>query len=62
MEGQTSPVMVQLRLQTEQVNGSPAQLTVMQAPSGKAVSFLSWIQGRRSYELTISINVKTSSP
>ena len=49
-------------LQTELVNGSPARLTVMQAPSGKAASFLSWIEGRRSYELTISVNVKTSSP
>lgn len=28
-------------LQTEQVNGAPAQLTVVQAPSGKAVSVLS---------------------
>ena len=47
-------------LQTEQVNGTPAQIIVLQAPSGKAVSILSWIEGRRRYELSISANVKTS--
>jgi hypothetical protein len=54
-------IMARTDLQTEQVNGTPAQLTVLQAPSGKAVSLLRWIEGRRSYELSISANVKTSS-
>lgn len=51
-------------LQTEQVNGAPAQLTVVQVPSGKAVSILSWVEGRRRYELSIDVNVKklTISP
>jgi hypothetical protein len=48
-------------LQSERVNGTPAQLTVLQAPSGKAVSLLYWVDGRRSYELSISVNVRTSS-
>lgn len=44
----------------EQVSGAPAQLTVLQAPSGKAVSVLNWVEGRRSYELSISVNVNTT--
>lgn len=47
-------------LQTERVNGAPAQLTVVQTPSGNAVSILSWVEGRRSYQLSIDTNVKTS--
>lgn len=48
-------------LQTEQVNGAPAQLIVIQASSGKAVSILSWVEGRRHYELSVDVNVKTST-
>lgn len=48
-------------LQAEQVNGQPAQLTVIKAPSGKAVSLLAWVEGRRSYELSINTNVRASS-
>jgi hypothetical protein len=53
-------VMVRADLQTEQVNGNLAQLTVVQAPSGKAVSLLLWVEGRRSYELSTNANVKTT--
>ena len=48
----------QQSLQTERVNDSPAQLTVVQTTSGKAVSILSWVEGRRYYELSIDTNVK----
>lgn len=44
-------------LQTEQVNGAPAQLVVLQAPSGRAFSVISWIESRRHYELSIDANV-----
>ena len=44
-------------LQTEQVNGAPAQLVVLQAPSGRAFSVISWMEGRRHYELSIDTNV-----
>jgi hypothetical protein len=41
----------------ERINGLPARLVVMQASSGKAVSNLSWKEGRRSYELWMDANV-----
>jgi hypothetical protein len=41
----------------ERINGLPARLVVMQAGAGKAVSFLSWREGRRYYELWIDANV-----
>ena len=41
----------------ERINGLPARLVVMQAPSGKAVSLLSWVEGRRDYQLWIDANV-----
>ena len=53
-------VMSQQSLQTERVNDSPAQLTVVQTKSGKAVSILSWVEGRRYYELSIDMNVKAT--
>lgn len=40
----------------ERLNGLPARLVVLQADSGRAVSFLSWRQGRRYYELWIETN------
>jgi hypothetical protein len=40
----------------ERINGLPARLIVLQAPSGKAVSLLSWVEGRRGYELWINAN------
>jgi hypothetical protein len=43
--------------QAERVNGLPAHLGVFQAPSGKAISHLSWTEGRRNYELWIDANV-----
>jgi len=44
------------KLERDKVNGLPARLMVMQAPS-KAVSVLSWNEGRRYYELWIDANV-----
>lgn len=41
----------------ERINGRPARLVVMQASSGKAVSTLSWKEGRRNYELWMDANV-----
>jgi hypothetical protein len=41
----------------ERINGLPARLVVMEATSGKAVSLLSWFEGRRVYELWIDANV-----
>lgn len=41
----------------EKVNGLPARLSVLQTKSGKAVSHLSWTEGRRSYELWVDANV-----
>lgn len=41
----------------ERINGLPARLGVFQAPSGKAISHLSWTEGRRNYELWIDANV-----
>ncbi|KLU37001.1 hypothetical protein AB595_06695 [Massilia sp. WF1] len=41
----------------ERINGMPARLSVFQAPSGKAISHLSWVERRRAYELWIDANV-----
>jgi hypothetical protein len=41
----------------ERINGLPARLVVLQAASGKAVSMLSWVEGRRSLEVWIDANV-----
>jgi hypothetical protein len=41
----------------ERVNGMPARLVVMEDPAGKAVSLLSWIDGRRDYQLWVDANV-----
>ncbi|MES2296969.1 MAG: hypothetical protein V4582_07990 [Pseudomonadota bacterium] len=41
----------------ERINGRPARLVVLQADSGRAVSQLSWFEGRRYYELWIDANV-----
>lgn len=43
--------------QPERINGLPARLMVFQAPSGDAVSVLSWMEGMRWYELWIDANV-----
>ena len=40
----------------ERVDGLPARLIVLQASSGRAVSVLSWRQGRRYYELWLDAN------
>lgn len=42
---------------SEQVNGLPARLEVLQAEAGKAVSVLSWREGRRAYQLWIDADV-----
>ena len=41
----------------ERINGLPARLVIMEASSGKAVSVLSWFEGRRGYQLWIDANV-----
>lgn len=41
----------------ERINGLPARVGVFEDASGKAVSHLSWVEGRRSYELWIDANV-----
>ena len=41
----------------ERINGLAARLVVLQDPSGKAVSLLSWMEGRRDYQLWIDANV-----
>lgn len=40
----------------ERINGMPARFSVLQAPSGNAISHLSWVERRRSYELWIDAN------
>ena len=40
----------------DRVNGLPARLDVMQAEPGRAVSALSWVEGRRSYQLWLDAN------
>jgi hypothetical protein len=41
----------------ERINGLPARLVVLEEPSGKAVSLLSWKDGRRDYQLWIDANL-----
>ena len=41
----------------ERVNGHAARLVVMEDPSGKAVSLLSWMDGRRDYQLWVDANI-----
>lgn len=41
----------------ERINGLPARLVILQSSSGKAISHLSWTEGRRNYELWIDANV-----
>jgi len=41
----------------ERINGLPARLVVVEAPSGKAVSLLSWTEERRDYQLWIDANI-----
>lgn len=40
----------------ERIRGLPARLTSFETRSGKAVSVLSWVEGRRYYELWIDAN------
>jgi len=44
----------------ERINGIPARLSVFQAPSGNAISHLSWVERRRAYELWIDASVVDS--
>jgi hypothetical protein len=41
----------------ERINGLAARLVVMEDPSGQAVSLLSWMEGRRDYQLWIDANI-----
>jgi nitrate reductase NapE component len=41
----------------ERINGLPARLGVFEDKAGTAVSHLSWVEGRRAYELWIDANV-----
>lgn len=41
----------------ERINGLPARLVVLEDSSGKAVSLLSWFEGRRGYQLWVDANV-----
>ena len=41
----------------ERINGLRARLNVMEVKRGQAVSHLSWVEGRRSYELWMDANV-----
>jgi len=41
----------------ERINGPAARLVVLEDPSGKAVSLLSWMEGRRDYQLSIDANI-----
>ena len=41
----------------ERINGLPARLGVFEDEAGTAVSHLSWVEGRRMYELWIDANV-----
>ena len=40
----------------ERVNSLPARLVVLETNSGRAVSVLSWVQGRRYYEIWLNAN------
>jgi hypothetical protein len=48
--------------ETDTVNGHPARLSVLQSSPGKAVSVLSWLEGRRYYELWLDANVALLAP
>ena len=41
----------------ERINGLPARLVVLEDSSGTAVSLLSWVEGRRAYQLWSDANV-----
>lgn len=41
----------------ERIHGLPARLDVLEDPDGKAVSLLSWVEGRRDLQLWIDANV-----
>lgn len=41
----------------ERINDSRARLSVLQASSGAAISHMSWVEGRRAYELWIDASV-----
>jgi hypothetical protein len=41
----------------ERINGMPARLDVLQGDAGRAVSVLSWRDGRRDYRLWVDANV-----
>lgn len=41
----------------ERINGLPARLGVFEDEAGTAISHLSWVEGRRAYELWIDANV-----
>lgn len=41
----------------ERINGLRARLNVMEVKPGQAISHLSWVEGRRSYELWMDANV-----
>jgi hypothetical protein len=44
----------------ERIRGLPARLVVLQTASGRAVSNLNWVEGRRDYELWVDANVNRS--
>lgn len=46
----------------ERINGMPGRLTILQTPSGKAISILDWLEGRRYYQLWTDANVGRSGP
>lgn len=41
----------------DRVNGLPARLSVMEVAPDRAVSIISWVEGRRNYQLWIDANV-----
>jgi hypothetical protein len=41
----------------ERINGLPARLVVLEDNTGTAVSLLSWVEGRRDYQLWIDANI-----
>jgi hypothetical protein len=44
----------------ERIHGLPARLVVLHTASDRAVSDLSWVEGRRDYELWVDANVSRS--
>jgi hypothetical protein len=50
------------RDEPERINGLPARFVVLQTASGRAVSDLNWVEGRRDYELWIDANVGRGGP